>query len=87
MIYIPPLKLDYIFQNVLAGSQYVFLGIFFLALSIMAGTFNMDGRTYLLMIGLAGIMLYSFFNIGLYLAIVVVGGAIAVYSFMRLVKG
>lgn len=87
MAYIPPLQLDYVLQNVLAGSQYIFLGIFFLALSIMAGSFKMNGRVYLLMIGLAGIMLYSFLGVGLYLAVIIVGGATASYSFMRLVKG
>ena len=84
--YIAPLNLQYIFQNVLAGSPAIFMTIFFIAFSIASGYFRMNGGIYLLLMGLAGILLYGWFGGGLYIIIIIIGGLITYWTISRLVK-
>ena len=84
--YIEPLNLKYIFQNLLAGSPEIFMGIFFIALSVLAGKFKMNGVIYLLLTGLSAILLYNWFGGGFYLIIIVLGGLLSYYIISRLVK-
>ena len=84
--YIAPLNLQYIFQNVLAGSPAIFMGIFFIIFSILAGSFRMSGGIYLLLMGLAGILLYGWFGGGFYIIIILIGGLITYWTISKLVK-
>jgi len=85
MTYIAPLDLQTVFLNSLAGSLYIFMAILFISLSILAGYFKMEGKIYLLMGGLAGILMYSWLPWGFYILIVVMGGLLAFFSIKKLV--
>ena len=85
-VYIHPLELDYIFQNTLAGSPDVFFAIFMVAFSVLAGTFRMDGRVYLLLYVLASMFLYNWIGGGLFIISMFIGGLIIFYSIAKIVK-
>lgn len=84
--YIAPLNLKYIFQNTLAGSPFVFMALFFIGFSVLAGKFKMDGRIYLTLTALAGLLLFNWFDGGFYLIIVILGGLLSYWTISRLVK-
>ena len=84
--YIAPLDLQQIFLNIFAGSQEVFLAIFLLGISVLAGIFRMPGVIFLIMVALAGILLYAWLGGGLYILIIVVAGMIIFSIVSRLVK-
>lgn len=84
--YIAPLNLQYIFQNVFAGSPEIFLGILFIALSILGGLFRMQGGVYLLLVGLAGLMLYSWVGGGFFIMTLVIGSLIIFWSISKIVN-
>ena len=86
MTYIQPLKLDFIFQNVFAGSPNIFFAIFLIAFSVLAGTFKMNGTTYLILYGLASIMLYKWFGGGLFLIFMFVGGLLIFQIISKIIK-
>ena len=84
--YIAPLNLEYIFKNTLAGSSEVFFGLFFIAISVVAGLFRMPNTIFLLMIGLAGLMLYGWIPSGFYILVLLVAGTIVFWQVSRIVK-
>jgi hypothetical protein len=84
--YIEPLNLRYIFQNVLAGNPYVFIGLFLIGFSILAGVFKMEGRIYLMLLGLGSLILYTWIGGGLYLIFIFMAIAFFIYHITKLVK-
>lgn len=84
--YIKPLNLQYIFQNLLAGSPEIFMGVLFIGFSVLAGIFKMPKGVYALLIGLSGIFLYSWFNVGFYYFIVIIGSILIFYTISKVVK-
>jgi len=83
--YIAPLDFQYVFQNVLSGSPDIFLAILLIGFSILAGIFRMSGRIYLLMFGLAGIVLYGWFGGPILLLTLVIGGIIVFYFISKII--
>lgn len=84
--YIAPLNLKYIMINVFAGSPNIFMGIFLVGISILAGIFKMSGEVFLLMIALSGIILYGWFGEGFYILVLLVSGMIVFWILSKLVK-
>ena len=84
--YLAPLGLKMIFQNTLSGNVEIFMAIFFIGMSILAGLFRMRGETFLLMMALAGILLVGWLGGGFYLLLVIMGGLIVYWMITRLVK-
>lgn len=84
--YIAPLNLKYIFVNVLAGSQGIFLGLAFIAMCVLAGLFKMPERTFLLMVILSSILLYNWFGAGLYILVLLLVGATIYWAISKMVK-
>jgi len=84
--YIAPLNLKYILQNTFAGSEIVFMAIFFIGLSVLAGKFKMQGGVYLLLVGLSAILLSSWFDQGFYLIAIIIGGLLSYWTIKRLVR-
>jgi hypothetical protein len=84
--YIAPLNLKYIFQNVFAGSPEIFFAIFVLAFSILAGYFRMGSLTYVMLLALGSILLYSWLGGGLYLLVIFIGGLLIFWVISKLVK-
>ena len=84
--YIAPFDLEYILINLLAGSREIFMGLFFIAMSILAGIFRMPSRIFLTMIALSGVLLYSWFQGGFYIIILLITGAIVFWNVSKLVK-
>lgn len=84
--YIPPLNLKYIFQNLLAGSPEIFMGLFFVVACILAGVFKMPGKAFLMIMALSGMILYDWFGGGFYIIIVLLGGIIIFWRVSKIVK-
>jgi len=84
--YIAPLDLKNIFLNIFAGSQEVFMGLFFIGISVLAGLFKMPNSVFLMMVGLAGIILYNWFGGGLYIIIILITGIIVFSAISNIVK-
>ena len=84
--YIEPLNLQYIFQNILAGSPDIFFALFLIIFSILAGTFKMNGSTYLILYALSSIMLYSWFSGGLFLLVMFIGGLLIFFTISKIIK-
>lgn len=84
--YIAPLNLQYIFQNVLSGSPEVFFALFMILLSVLAGRFRMNGGVFLLMFGLASIILYSWIDGALFTITIFVGGLIIFFAIKKVVS-
>ena len=84
--YIAPLNLEYILINLLAGSREIFMGLFFIVMSILAGVFRMPSGIFLTMIALSGVLLYSWFQGGFYIIILLITGAIVFWNVSKLVK-
>lgn len=85
--YIAPLNLKYILINTFAGTQAVFMGIFFIMLGVLGGLFRMPDRIFLVMVALAGVMLYGWFGGGVYLLVLILVGIVVSYGISRIVKG
>jgi hypothetical protein len=85
--YIAPLRLDYIFQNVLAGTPQIFFALFIIAFSVLAGIFKMSGSVYLILLALASILLYSGIGgTGLFVIVIFIGGLLIFWAIQKLVK-
>ena len=84
--YIAPLDLKYIFLNVFAGSTEIFMGLFFIGISILAGIFKMPSQIYLLMIALSAVILYLDFGAGFYPFVILIAGLITYMAVSRIVK-
>jgi len=84
--YIDPLNLQYIFQNTLAGNVAIFTAIFFIGMSILAGSFKMKGEIYVLLMGLSGLLLYNWLGGGFYLLVIIIGSLFVYWSISKLVK-
>lgn len=84
--YINPLNLKYIFQNVFAGNGDVFFILFMLGISILAGVFRMNNMTFLVLIGLSSVMLYSWFGGGFYVTVIFITGLIVFWGVKRIVR-
>ena len=84
--YIAPLNLEYIFQNVLAGSPDIFIGLFFITLAILAGYFKMSGENFLIMMGLSGIILYSWLQGGWFIFTIIIGGMILIWMISKMIR-
>ena len=84
--YIAPLDLKYIFQNVLAGSPNIFMGLFFLAISVTSGLFKIQNQVFLLLIGLSSIILYGWFGGGFYLLTIIITGLVVFWTVKRIVS-
>ena len=84
--YISPLDLEYIFINLFAGSREIFMGLFFIVISVLAGIFRMPSQVFVTMIALSGVLLYAWFQGGFYIIILLITGAIVFWNVSRLVK-
>jgi hypothetical protein len=84
--YIAPLNLQYIFQNVFAGSPDIFTAIFIIVFSILAGALRMGSLPYVILLSLASILLYSWLGGGLYLLVIFIGGLLIFSIISKLVK-
>ena len=84
--YIAPLNLQYIFTNTLAGTPSIFLALFLIGISILAGYFKMNGLTYGIMLVISSIFLYSWLGSGWFLIFIVLGGLLAFVIFRKLVS-
>ncbi|MHA1869247.1 MAG: hypothetical protein ACTSXD_14495 [Candidatus Heimdallarchaeaceae archaeon] len=84
--YIEPLNLQYIFTNTLAGTPSVFLAIFLVVISILAGYFKMSRLTYGMMLLLSSIFLYSWLGSGWFLIFIIIASLIAFVVLRKLVS-
>jgi len=84
--YIAPLNLQYIFQNVLAGSPDIFLALFLIGFSVVAGMFKMTGYIYGVMLVLASMLLYAWLGGGLYILLIFVLSMIIFMVISKIVK-
>lgn len=84
--YIAPLRLDYVFQNVFAGSPDVFTAIFIGVFSILAGLFRMGKLTYAMLLVLASILCYEWLGGGLYLIVIFLGGLAIFWVISKIIK-
>ncbi|HED05181.1 MAG TPA: hypothetical protein ENI61_00685 [Ignavibacteria bacterium] len=84
--YIAPLNLEFILVNLLAGSREIFMGLFFIAISVLAGILKMQKQIFVVMIGLSGILLYGWFGKGFYILILLIAGMVVFYNVSKIVK-
>lgn len=85
--YVQPLELDKIFINMFAGSPAIFMAIFIIVFSILAGYFRMGGLTYVMLLALASMMLPVFFgSSGLFIFIIFIGGLLIFWVISKIVK-
>jgi hypothetical protein len=84
--YIAPLRLDYVFQNIFAGSPDVFTAIFIGVFSILAGAFRMGKLTFVMLLALASILCYEWLGGGLYLIIIFLGGLAIFWVISKIIK-
>ena len=84
--YIDPLNLKYLFESSLAGSPAIFFGLFIIAFSVLAGTFRMKGEIFLFLIALSSIILYNWFQGGLYVLVIFIGGLLIFKAISKVVS-
>lgn len=83
MAVIDPFDFSRIFISIVAGSEAVFIALFFIFISGLSAYFKFDSKVMLIMYVVAGVVMASFIQ-AIYVLIILIIGIVTFYSISRM---